>query len=92
MYGNRFLNPLSPADAARLAPHLRRRILVRDEIVAWEEAALQNACLPLNAVLSIVIVMRDGRQVGARTIGVEASYGLLHDLDRHALTGHSGGA
>lgn len=77
---NRFIESLSSADAAALQPHLRRRILARDDVIAREGAPIDHVYLPLNAILSVVAVMGDGRQVETRTIGFEGGHGLLHAL------------
>lgn len=80
MPANRFLEALSAADAALLRPNLRLRALARDETVAKEDTVIPRVCLPTTAILSVVAVMRDGRQVETRTIGFEGGYGLLHAL------------
>lgn len=80
MPANRFIESLSPSDLALLTPSLRRRTLARDELVAREEAPVERVYLPMNAILSVIAVMRDGRQVETRTIGFEGGYGLLHAL------------
>lgn len=80
MPANRFIETLSPADAALLQPSLRLRTLARDDLVAREGSPVAAVYLPLNAILSVIAVMRDGRQVETRTIGYEGGYGLLHAL------------
>lgn len=80
MPANRFLETLSPADAGLLTPSLRRLSLPRDSVVAREGAPVEHVYLPVNAILSVIAVMRDGRQVETRTIGFESGYGLLHAL------------
>lgn len=80
MPANRFLESLTPADAAVLMPNLRRRTLERDAVLAREGQALERIYLPVNAILSVIAVMQDGRQVETRTIGFESGYGLLHAL------------
>lgn len=80
MPANRFLETLSEEDAKLLAPQLRRRTLARDDIVAREGAEVECVYLPLTSILSVIAVMRDGRQVETRTIGFESGFGLLHAL------------
>ena len=80
MPANRFLESLSQSDAALVQPLLRRRALGRNELVARDGAPVEKVYLPVNAILSVVAVMRDGRQVETRTIGFEGGYGLLHAI------------
>jgi len=41
---------------------------------------ITDVYLPINCILSVITVMRDGAQVESRTIGRESGYGLLHSL------------
>jgi CRP-like cAMP-binding protein len=77
---NRFLASLAVADAARLEPLLRRRALERDDPIAAEGAPVVHVVLPIDSIVSVTAVMRDGRQVETRTIGYESGFGLLHAL------------
>lgn len=77
---NRFLSTLDRADAARLGPALRLRTLKRDDLVASEGRPVERVMLPVNCILSVIAVLRDGREVETRTIGFEGGYGLLHAL------------
>ena len=77
---NHFLEALTRADAALLEPSLRKKTLARDDLVVAENALIANVVLPLDCILSVVMVMEGGRQVEARTIGVESGFGLLHAL------------
>ncbi|MDP1617384.1 Crp/Fnr family transcriptional regulator [Phenylobacterium sp.] len=77
---NRFLSTLGRADAALLGPALRARSLARDDLVACEGRPVERVVLPVNCILSVIAVMRDGREVETRTIGFEGGYGLLHAL------------
>lgn len=77
---NRFLSTLGRADAARLGPALRLRTLARDDLVASEGRPVERVFLPVNCILSVIAVLRDGREVETRTIGFEGGYGLLHAL------------
>jgi CRP-like cAMP-binding protein len=77
---NRFLSTLGRADAALLGPALRARSLARDDLVASEGRPVERVLLPVNCILSVIAVLRDGREVETRTIGFEGGYGLLHAL------------
>jgi CRP-like cAMP-binding protein len=77
---NHFLSSLAPADLAALRPHLSAIDLVRNQTLAEAGEPVAQVILPLNAVISVVTLMRDGRSVESRTIGKESGYGLLHAL------------
>ena len=80
MPSNQFLAALHPEDAAKLTPLLRIVKLERDGQIAEEHSPLDRLVLPIDSILSVVVVMEDGRQVESRTIGCESGYGLLHAL------------
>ncbi|HEY9218926.1 MAG TPA: Crp/Fnr family transcriptional regulator [Phenylobacterium sp.] len=79
-WSNHYLDTLSPSDAARLEPSLRRISLTRDQLVAEAGEPVAQVTLPISCVISVVAVMNDGRQVESRTVGRESGYGLLHAL------------
>lgn len=75
---NHFLDGLADADRRLLQPHLQKVSLRRDERVGEADEPVTTAYLPIDSILSVVQVMRDGRSIETRTIGREAGYGLLH--------------
>ena len=77
---NHFLNALSPGDMALIQGDLSRVQLARDDLLAQAGAPVRHVHLPINCVISVVAVMRDGRCVETRTIGCEGGFGLLHAL------------
>jgi CRP-like cAMP-binding protein len=77
---NGFLDSLEPADIARLEPHLREVALERNALLDEAGRTIIDVYLPINCILSVVTVMREGSQVESRTIGRESGYGLLHAL------------
>jgi CRP-like cAMP-binding protein len=77
---NHFLAGLSAADRAFLAPNLSRVTLKRSEPISEAGDAVTQAYCPINSILSVIIVMRNGRMIESRTIGRESGYGLLHAL------------
>ncbi|RAK56664.1 Crp/Fnr family transcriptional regulator [Phenylobacterium deserti] len=79
-WDNHFLDSLSPADIAALRPHLSEVTVERNQLLDEAGDAITKAYLPIDAVLSVVMVMRSGAQVESRTIGRESGYGLLHAL------------
>jgi CRP-like cAMP-binding protein len=79
-FGNHFLDGLSPRDFQALQPHLRKTVLVQNQSLAKAWSPVVRSILPVNAIVSVVLEMRDGRQVETRTIGCESGFGLLHVL------------
>jgi len=77
---NHFLDSLEPRDLAVLRPHLSEVALQRNELLDEAGQVIADVYLPIDCILSIVTVMRDGAQVESRTIGRESGYGLLHAL------------
>ncbi len=78
--GNLFLRHLQARDLESLKPDLRRIDLVVGERITEQGAEVQAAILPINSIVSVITVMRDGRSVESRTIGRESGFGLLHAL------------
>lgn len=79
-WANQFLDALGPADLRALRPHVTPVNLTRNELLDEVGRQVAFVYLPVDAVLSVVTVMRSGSQVESRTIGRESGYGLLHAL------------
>jgi CRP-like cAMP-binding protein len=79
-FANHFLDALPMQDLATLQPHLSEVVLARGEHLGQPGEPIVDIHMPIDAVLSVVTVMRDGSQVESRTIGRESGYGLLHAL------------
>jgi CRP-like cAMP-binding protein len=77
---NHFLETLEPADLSRLEPHLEQATLRKDEVLTEVGHNVGHVYLPIDSILSVVVVMKNGAQVESRTIGRESGYGLLHAL------------
>jgi len=77
---NLFLRQLSAADRQVLEPRLSKAPLRANELIAEEGGQVRAAYLPASCILSVITVMRDGREVESRTIGRESGFGLLHAL------------
>jgi CRP-like cAMP-binding protein len=77
---NHFLSGLSPADFDRLRPHLEHVELERDDLLVEPHAPLAAVYFPMSCILSVIVVMKDGREIESRTIGRESGYGLLNAL------------
>jgi CRP-like cAMP-binding protein len=77
---NHFLGSLAEADLSRLKSDLTEVELERNQLLDEEGRPVAFVYLPINCVLSVVTVMRDGSEVESRTIGRESGYGLLQAL------------
>jgi CRP-like cAMP-binding protein len=94
---NLFLRHMSASDLERLRPELKRVDLSANDLVTEDGAAVGQALLPIDCILSVITVTRDGRMVETRTIGRESGFGLLHALGspysyERVLTQVGGGA
>ena len=79
-FGNHFLDGLQPQDIEALQPHLRKVVLMQGQPLAKTWSPVVRSILPINAIISAILEMQDGRQVETRTIGCESGFGLLHVL------------
>lgn len=79
-FRNHFLDGLRPRDIEALRPHLRKVVLAQNQPLAKAGASVVRSVLPINAIISVILEMNDGRQIETRTIGCESGFGLLHVL------------
>jgi CRP-like cAMP-binding protein len=79
-FRNHFLDGLQPRDIEALRPHLRKVALTHSQSLAKTGSPVVRCVLPVNAIISVILEMQDGRQVETRTIGCESGFGLLHVL------------
>lgn len=77
---NHFLDSLDAQDFAAIEPRLERVSLRRDDVLNQTGTPVTHVYMPVDCILSVVVVMRDGAQIESRTIGRESAYGLLHAL------------
>ncbi len=77
---NHFLDSLSAADLRELRPHLAPVNLTRNDVLDEVDQPISHVYFPIDAILSVVTVMRSGAQVESRTVGRESGYGQLHAL------------
>lgn len=75
---NHFLDTLSAPETEALAPALKRIRMERETCLADAHTPVTHVVLPINCVVSVLAVMRDGRAVESRTIGCESGFGLLN--------------
>lgn len=79
-WNNHFLDGLSGADLEALRPQLVETRLDRNQLIDDARQVIGAVYLPIDCVLSVLTVMKDGSQVESRTIGCEGGYGLLQAL------------
>src|SRR5215207_7508696 len=73
---NRLLASLEPEDFAWLEPHLEVVDLRRGSVLTDERKGLRHIYFPHQAVVSLVLVLHDGRTVEVAMFGREALVGL----------------
>jgi len=79
-WNNHFLDSLEGRDLDRLAPRLSEVRLERNQLLDEAGKPIAYVYLPVDSILSVLTVMKDGAQVESRTIGRESGYGLLQAL------------
>jgi CRP-like cAMP-binding protein len=77
---NHFLDSLEAADIAALRPDLGEVMLSRNDLLDDTGKTVGFVYLPVDSILSVLTVMKDGSQVESRTIGREGGYGLLQAI------------
>jgi CRP-like cAMP-binding protein len=78
--GNHFLDSLDPEDFGALQPYLEPVDIKRDQGLVEAGDRVTRVYLPIDSIISVVTLMRDGNLVESRTIGRESGFGLLHAL------------
>ncbi len=77
---NFILRDLSPGDAIALRDDLHSVSLSAGEVLLEPDYPADFVWFPLNAVLSVVMIMADGRTVESDTVGYEGAVGVLAAL------------
>ena len=73
---NRLLAALPPEEYQRLLPHLERVRLPFQSVLYEPGAPITHVYFPIDGVLSLLTLMRDGRAAEAATVGNEGMTGL----------------
>jgi CRP-like cAMP-binding protein len=76
-FRNFLLRTLQPADAAALTPQLREVSLRQGQSLYEPGDPVETLYFPSSACISVVTVMRDGRQVETASVGRESAAALL---------------
>ena len=77
---NIVLNSIQPKDMAALKPHLKLVELASGDVLYEPDQKVDRVHFPNTAVLSVVMVMEDGRTVETDTVGFESAVGLVAAL------------
>lgn len=79
-FENHFLDTLSGPDLEMLRPHLAAVSLERNQLIDEALRPIAHVYLPVDSILSVLTVMKDGAQVESRTVGRESGHGLLQAI------------
>jgi len=71
---------MSPNDRAALEPHLKSVALASGDVLFEPEQPADRVYFPNTAVLSVMMVMEDGRTVETDTVGNESAVGIIAAL------------
>jgi CRP-like cAMP-binding protein len=84
---NGLLACLAPDDFALLSPQLKRVTLDEGMVLQEPEAPIERVCFPLNGMISLLVVMREGQTIEIATVGSEGAVGTCAALGhRRAFT------
>lgn len=77
---NHVLNAISSSDRDLIEPHLKLVTLASGDVLFEPEQPADRVYFPNTAVLSVMMVMEDGRTVETDTVGNESAVGILAAL------------
>jgi CRP-like cAMP-binding protein len=77
---NHLLNSLSPNDREAFEPHLKLVSLASGDVLFEPDQPADRVYFPNTAVLSVMMVMEDGRTVETDTVGNESAVGVVAAL------------
>ena len=80
MTRNHILNSIEPKDLQALQPHFKPLELASGDVLYEPDRPVDRVYFPNTAVLSVVMVMEDGRTVETDTVGFESAVGLIAAL------------
>jgi CRP-like cAMP-binding protein len=79
-FRNTFLSAMGPADMSALFPYLQEIALFGGDRLCEAGDAPKSVYFPSNSAISVVTIMRDGREVETSSIGYDGVAGLLPAL------------
>lgn len=86
-HGNRLLAALPREDYERLRPHLETVSLTLKQVLHAPNQAIEDVYFPINAVVSLIIIMEDGSSVEVGTVGNEGMVGIPVLLGAESMQG-----
>jgi CRP-like cAMP-binding protein len=76
-FGNKLLAGLPSKDFEKLSPHMTLGSFVQGMILTDAGSEIQNVYFPLSGMISVVVVMNDGKAIETATIGREGVFGAM---------------
>ncbi len=76
-FANKLLAGLPTNDFEKLSPHLVYGSFAQGMILTEAVSEIQNVYFPLSGMISIVVVMNDGKSIETATIGREGVFGAM---------------
>lgn len=86
---NHLLRHIPPHEFELIERHLSVTTLSAGELLLSDEHASQMAYFPLTAIISMMAVMRDGREIEYTSVGREGMVGLHFALDAQPVSGRA---
>jgi CRP-like cAMP-binding protein len=80
---NKLLAALSRDDLHVLLPHLTTLPLEQGVVLAEAGSEIDQAYFPLSGMISLLVVMRDGKAIETATVGREGVFGAMSGLGLH---------
>src|SRR3984957_10704849 len=82
---NKLLAALPRKDFEFLLPHLEAVQIARGTVLCEPGSEVDQVYFPLSGMISMVVVMRDGKAIETATVGREGVVGAMAGLGRHIL-------
>jgi CRP-like cAMP-binding protein len=82
---NKLLAALPRKDFEFLVPHLEAVQIARGTVLCEPGSEVDQVYFPLSGMISMVVVMRDGKAIETATVGREGVVGAMAGLGRHIL-------
>lgn len=76
-FANRLLAGLPPKEFEKLSPHLVPGSSAQGAVLTEAGSKIQNVYFPLSGMISVVVVMKDGKAIETATIGHDGVFGAM---------------
>src|SRR6266404_9467727 len=84
---NKLLAALPRTDFQLLAPYLTRPQLAEGTVLHEPGGEVDEVYFPLSGMISLVVVMSDGKAIETATVGREGVVGAMSGLGQHHILG-----